>query len=574
MMTQQTNTDVIFGRKMDRTGPGRMGTLLMATGAAIVLLLAGSAAGADDMAPATAPATDAPTTAPMTAPMIENVPAAATAPAADAPAPMTDASTSTVAPMASDSVTTATAATQPTTRPSLLSDGVGADGIVKLTAGRSTVLTSRVPLKRISVASPDVADANPIAPTNVLVTAKKAGNTQLILWDDQDHSQIVDIDVEVDLQALKHQLKSAFPNLEIQATPVNDSIALRGLVPSQQVAEQVVEITAAFGKVHNFLEISGGQQVMLQVRFAEVSKTAVRNLGVTFGGTDGISSFGTNTFGSGTTSFAGATPALGIANAAAGGGVQLFGQGRFATTAFDYFISALRTNGLVRVLAEPNLIAINGQTASFLAGGQVPIPVPQPGNGGSTITIEYHDYGVQLNFTPLLLGNGRIRLKVSPEVSDLDYSVATSVGTGPAIPGFTDRKLTTTVELADGQSFALAGLLNNKISASTSAIPLLGDLPVLGQLFRSIQYTRSETELVVLVTPRLVEPMNPDQTAALPGEHWRYPTGPQVYLFNDFGGPVGHPGEPIHAEHRSGPAPQFHGSYGFSTTASGSAQPQ
>ncbi|HSV14691.1 MAG TPA: type II and III secretion system protein family protein, partial [Tepidisphaeraceae bacterium] len=461
-------------------------------------------------------------------------------------------------------------------RPSFVTDGLGADGSLRLVAGKGALLTTRSPYKRVSVGQPDIADVNTIGPVSVLVSAKKAGSTQLILWDDQDRSQVVDIVVDMDLASAQRQLKMAFPESHIEASALNDRISLRGQVPSQQVAEQAVEMVSAYGKVNNFLEISGGQQVMLQVRFAEVSKTASRDLGVNFGGTDGVSAFSTQSFGGGINTFnLGSTdPAQRFL--ASQGDSTIFGAGRAGATTFDYFIKALRQNGLVRVLAEPNLVATSGQEASFLAGGQIPIPVPQPGNGGSTITIEYRDFGVRLNFTPQVLGNGRIRLKVSPEVSDLDFSSAVTVA-GTSVPGFTDRKLNTVVELADGQSFALAGLLNNRVSANKSAIPFLGDIPVLGLLFRSVNYQRSETELVVIVTPRLVEAMNPDQVPLLPGEHWRYPDPLKFYGLADLGGPVVE-SDKAAADKANGksaaamPPPQFHGAYGYTPAGAGGAQ--
>jgi pilus assembly protein CpaC len=187
------------------------------------------------------------------------------------------------------------------------------------------------------------------------------------------------------------------------------------------------------------------------------------------------------------------------------------------------------------VLAEPNLIAMSGQEASFLAGGEFPIPVPQDGgDGSSTITIDYKQFGVKLDFVPTVLGDGKIRLKVEPEVSDLDFSRSVSFG-GFVIPGLTKRTVSTTIELSEGQTFAVAGLLNNRVVASKDVTPLLGDLPVLGALFRSVRYERSETELVVLVTPRLVAPLNPDEVGQLPGEKWTDPTELQLFLDRNIG---------------------------------------
>jgi pilus assembly protein CpaC len=468
-----------------------------------------------------------------------------------------------------------------TTQPSLVSSGLTSEGSIKLITGHSLVLTTRTALKRVNVGQPDVADVTVMAPTSVLVTAKKSGSTQLILWDDQDESQVIDVAVDLDLTAVDRAIKEAFPGVSISATALNDAISLRGNVPSAEVAEQIVEIASSFGKAHNFMEVSGGQQVMLQVKFAEVAKTTERDLGVNFGGSDGVSIFGNN---AGVLNpLAGSSvinaPAVGdtaaLTSAVTSGAGTLFGTGRFGVTPFTYLIQALRQNGLVRVLAEPNLIAISGQNATFLAGGEVPIPVPQGGASGGTTTVEYHEFGVRLNFTPVVLGDGKIRLKVAPEVSSLDFADGSTIN-GGRVPAFTKQNVSTTVELADGQSFALAGLLNNQVNATINAVPGLGDIPVLGLLFRSTQYQRQETELVIMVTPRLVEPMNPDQVPAVPGEHWKYPTGPQLYIASYLGGPTAPPGmTPAQkkSSESNGPPPAFQGTWGFSPAQNGQPTP-
>jgi pilus assembly protein CpaC len=461
----------------------------------------------------------------------------------------------------------------PTTRPSFVTDGLGADGNLDLVSGKTVVLTTRAPFKRMSIGQPDVADVNPIGPSNILVTAKKAGSTQLIIWDDQDRSQVIEISVQLDLAAVKRQIRSAFPDAHIEADALSDTILLRGQVASAQVAEQIVEMASAYGKVHNFLEVSGGQQVMLQVKFAEVSKKAEKDLGVNFGGTDGVSIFGNNGGGINPFTFTGGGSApllLGVPLTPSATGT-IFGTGRYGNgNPFAYFIKVLRENNLLRVLAEPNVMAISGQEATFLAGGEIPIPVSQGGNSG--ISVEYHEYGIKLNFTPYVLGNGKIRLKVNPEVSDLDYANAVSIGGSP-VPAFTKQTVTTTVELSEGQSFALAGLLNNNVTATTDAIPLLSDLPILGDLFRSTTYLRNETELVVLVTPKLVEPMNPGEVPSLPGEHWRYPNEVQLYLKGDLGGPMVERPKQTADDKHEGPPPQFHGDYGFAPQSPTAASP-
>jgi pilus assembly protein CpaC len=462
----------------------------------------------------------------------------------------------------------------PATQPSMVSGGVASDGTLHLAVGKTTIINLRRMYKTIDVGDNQVIawNINKNDPSSFLVTAKKPGTTAILILDDDNHSSVISVVVDPDLALLERQIKLSFPASSVTVSPLNDSIALRGQVPSVSVAEQVVEMASTYAKVHNFLEISGGQQVMLQVRIAEVSKSALRDLGVTFGGTDGLSTFSTAAIGPGANTFTFPAPLGASPLTYSVGSANIFGTGAFKGIGFDYLITAMRTNNLLRDLAEPNLLTTSGQEANFLAGGQIPIPVPQPGNGGSTITIQYVSYGVQLKFTPNVLGNGKIRLHVAPEVSQLDYAHAVTVS-GTSVPGFTDRKLDTTVELGDGQSLALAGLLQNDLSSSVTSIPGLGDLPVLGALFRSTSYSRDETELVVMVTPRLQAPMNPDQVPLLPGEHYRYPNTLQQFLFADLGGTAVEKSK-LRADKKSaGVPPQFHGTYGFTEAATGSVLP-
>jgi pilus assembly protein CpaC len=459
-----------------------------------------------------------------------------------------------------------------TSKPSMIIEGVDADGTIRLAPGKTRVITTRRKIATINIGNPEAAFVKSTGPTSLMVTAKKPGGTGLILWDDQGQMTVIDINVEPDMATLRRELKESFPNTNVIVTPLADSISLRGTVPSLKVAEQVVELATAFGKVHNFLEVSGCQQVMLQVRFAEVSKSATQDLGINFGGVDGISTFGNNIgqvsplgFIQGLTG-----PTLGVPSPSSG--VTLFGSGAVGRTSFAYFLQALEENGLVRMLAEPNVMATSGKSAEFTAGGEFPVPVSQGGGTGSgaAVTVDYKEYGVKLNFTPIVLGDGTIRLEINPEVSELDFANAVR-SNGFLIPALTTRKVHTTVELSDGQSLALAGLLNQNMSDTTDAVPLLGDIPVLGALFRSTKYQRSETELVVLVTPRLVAPMNPDGVPLLPGEHWRHPNEAALFFLKDMGGPMNDPAGKT--DKSSGTPPQFHGNYGFSAAGAGTVQP-
>lgn len=440
------------------------------------------------------------------------------------------------------------------------------DGRVSLVMNKSAVLTTRAAYKRVSVGSPEVADVNTIGPSSLLVTAKKAGTTQLIVWDDDDRSQVVDVVVQADLDALRAQIKELFPGSRIEASVAAGQIVLKGQVPSVQVAEQAVQLAQPYGqKVLNFLEVAGGQQIDLQVRFAEVSKAATNQLGFNFGYNDGRSFMGNNIgqvspLGFKENSAGTAVPSITSPSAS----VTLFGLAGVGDTTVAYYIAALRQNNLLRVLAEPNMVVISGQEANFVAGGEFPIPVSQGGSvagGGTAITVEYRTYGVKLRFTPVVLGDGKIRLKVSPEVSDLDFTTAVKFN-GFVIPGLSQRRLETVVEMREGQTLALAGLLNNSVTASKDVTPLLGDLPVVGALFRSVRYQRKETELVVIVTPRLVEAMNPAQVPLLPGERWRHPTEGDLFWKRDIGGPAGDAKRAAKVS-RGGEPARFKGEYGY-----------
>ncbi|HSZ58774.1 MAG TPA: type II and III secretion system protein family protein [Tepidisphaeraceae bacterium] len=472
--------------------------------------------------------------------------------------------------------------TAPQTRPAQADQPLIATGIdelggrITLTVNQSRLIRTAVPIHTVDVPQPEVILAKVVSPTDIMLTAKKPGYTQIVVWDDRGRSQAVEIVVSADLSALTQELNSVFPDAKVEPSLASGAIVLRGRVHNAKVADQIVQVATPFAgnaKVVNLLEVGGGQQVMLQVRFAEVSKSVTSALAVDFGISNGSTGFGGSIIG-------GVAP-IGVVNAPTninagalsipfpGSGTTQFGAGVAGKTPFEIFLTALRQNNLVRVLAEPNLTVMSGGEASFMAGGEYPYPVPQnTGAGGvATITIEYKPYGVRLNFSPVVLGDGRVRLRVRPEVSDLDYTNAVTLN-GFLVPGLVERNADTTVELNEGQTLSLAGLLSTRATATSSITPVLGDMPILGPLFRSVRYVREETELVVLVTPRLVSAMNPDQVPDSVGEHWRYPTEGQLFLHADLGGPAA---DTTHAPSTMPPR-MFQGTYGFTPAqAAGSA---
>ena len=436
--------------------------------------------------------------------------------------------------------------------------------------GKSTVITTKREQKQISVADPNVVDVVGISPMRVLITAKKIGSTQIIIWDKEDRSQSIDVIVQADVSSLREQLDRLFPDNKIETSSSEDAIILSGKIESLATAEAAEKVASAYSKkVVNLLEVVGGQQVMLQVCVAEVARSATKALGINTAYSDGVSSGAINVgqvnpfnaVEGNTGSIANTLPI--------NPSVTLFGAGQIGDTNLRVFIGALRENNLMRILAEPNLTAISGQEASFLAGGEFPIPVPQAGGTNSTtITIEFREFGVRLKFVPIVLGDGPHPAEAGTEVSDLDFTTAVRFG-GFVVPGLTQRKVATTVELGDGQTFAVAGLLNQNVTANKTLVPLLGDVPVIGPLFRSVRYQRKETELVILCTPHIVNPLNPDQVAAVPGQYWRHPSEFDLYLNQDIGSPEGGEGKPaVDASRtaRHGVPRRYVGTHGFSVS--------
>lgn len=460
---------------------------------------------------------------------------------------------------------------QATTAPSIDNSEDQAIQTITLQPGKAKKMSFDQRVKRANILAPDIADVVPLGPNDLLITAKKSGSTQLIVWDEAGNTQIMDIEVATPVAILQKRLDSLFPESKIKVEDANGTITLTGQVHDLVAARQTEAIAMPYtstGKIVDLLEVGGGQQVMLRVKFAEVSKQAEKELGFNFGGNGGTSIWGSNI---GQNSLGVATSGTGLTSGGgnfltipAGAAASMFGIGAFAKTAFAYYIDALENDSLLRTLAEPNLVTTSGQEASFLAGGQIPYPVPQAGaGGGSTITIQWQQYGVQLKFTPVVLGNGRIRMKVNPDVSDLDVSHEYAIPGGGVVPALTDRNVDTTVELAEGQTLALAGLLQDEVSASNKQFPVLGDVPILGALFRSVQYQKTETELVILVTPELVHGLDPSDVTTAPGEKWRDPNDAQLYLLKDLGGEVAPP-PPARPTYSTDQTPRYQGPAGFS----------
>lgn len=402
-------------------------------------------------------------------------------------------------------------------------------GRLELTSGKSVVIRTDQPVKRISIGNPEIADFNLLSPREVYLTGKTAGTTNLTLWQ-EGRTVLYDIVVGYDVARLKRELQELLPQeKDLRVTAANDAITLTGKVTSAAALSQALALARAYapeGKLANLVEVGGVHQVMLEVRVAEMSKSLTRRLGINLAYTRG-NDFGVSLLG-GLAEVVSPTDAtifsspLGFIQSPAVTSLFRFDKGQ---TTWTGFVDALQEDGLVKVLAEPNLITLSGKTASFLAGGEFPIPVP---SGDGDITIEFKQFGVGLNFTPVVLSKDRISIQVAPEVSDLDFTVALRLQ-GFVVPGLRTRRTSTTVELGDGQSFAIAGLLKENVRTVVSKFPLLGDIPILGALFRSTAFQKEETELVIIVTPHLVKPLERHKQV-LPTDFYVEPDDAELYL--------------------------------------------
>lgn len=399
---------------------------------------------------------------------------------------------------------------------------------ITLSVGKSVIIDFSERVKRISMDSKGIADYHLLDPQKIIVTGKSVGSTRLTLWrEDQTVSGVIDVEVAPNVNELKMKIHELFPEEKnVKVTGAHGTITLSGTVSSSANLAQILALAQAYapkGKegdegpsVINLVEVGGVHQVMLEVRVAEMSRTTMKKLGV---------NFNVNYVGNRGTFSLGFLPST--ITAPVGSISALYRSGNATWTAI---IDALKEDGLTKVLAEPTLITMSGKRANFLAGGEYPVPVPQSGGGvgSTTITIEYKTFGVGLNFTPTVLSNNRISMEVNPEVSDLDFSNAVSFQ-GFVVPGLTTRRVSTVIELADGQSFAIAGLLRDDLREVISKFPVLGDIPILGALFRSTEFQKNETELIVIVTPHLVKPLDMAKQT-LPTDQFIEPNDFEFYL--------------------------------------------
>ncbi|MBF0372799.1 MAG: type II and III secretion system protein family protein [Alphaproteobacteria bacterium] len=426
-------------------------------------------------------------------------------------------------------------------RPGLtLRDDVHAGDLV-VAVNKSQVVRLDQPFRELSVGNPQIADVLPLTNRSVYVLGKALGTTNLSVYGPRKELlAVLDLVVGHDVGGIKTRLNDLMPGEPIEVRAVNDSVVLSGRVSSPQIAGRAAQVAERFapGKVTNLLEVNGSQQVMLAVRIAEVSRSVARELGIKpsfiLGGED-FFAFDT---------------------------LDTLDLNRFATAlghwttpfvTLDLLLDALEEKGVVKILAEPNLVAMSGDTANFLAGGEFPVPVARntDDDGDVTITIEFKQFGVSLAFTPTVVGRDLINLVVSPEVSQIDRQNAVTLS-GFMIPGLSTRRATTTVELRDGQSFAIAGLLQSDFSDQVRQLPGIGDVPVLGALFRSSEFQRRESELVIIVSPRLVRPVESNMLAA-PTDGFLPPSDLDLFLMGRVEAPASAMARPVSARRALGP---------------------
>ena len=391
---------------------------------------------------------------------------------------------------------------------------------VHIIVGHSLLIRTASRVKRVLTGNPSVIESVVPSPREVVLTAKQAGGSSLMLWDENGQSRMMDVSADLDVTSLRNAMDQSFPNSGVDVQSQGDKVVLVGTVPSAAVADQMLKMAGNFSKeVVNALQVAQApaprlKQVMLKVRFAEADRSK-------------LTDFGVNIFSTG------ATNTIGAIQTQQFGPITLKSNDNNNTTQFalsdlmNIFlfrpdinlgatIKALQQKQVLQILAEPNLMAISGQPAHFLAGGEFPYPVIQgTGVGANSITIQFKPYGVKLEFVGTVEDNGTIRLKVAPEVSSLDYTNSVTIS-GFTMPAIQTRKAETEIELKDGQSFGIAGLLDQRTTAQLSKVPGIGDIPILGELFKSRNITRTNSELIVLVTPVIVDPLGAPEQAPTP----------------------------------------------------------
>jgi pilus assembly protein CpaC len=400
--------------------------------------------------------------------------------------------------------------------------------------GKSVVINLQTPVSRILSSNPAVIDTLATSPKQVVVEGKAPGVSSLILWDSGGHSQILDVTVDVNISHLRTAIEQTYPGQQVNIQSDGAHLILTGTVSDLKISDDIGKMASAYsGGVVNSLSVAPmhEQQILLQVKFAEVDRTKVQQLGINLFSTGAANTPGTIT----TQQF---TPPIqnGQLSSSIPGRNAGFTSSFQLSNLLNIFlfrpdlnlgatIQDLETRNVLQILAEPNLLALNGQKANFLAGGEFPFPVVQGGANVGAVTIQFRPFGVKLDFTAFVGPDRVIRMHIAPEVSTLDFTQAVTIS-GFTVPAISTRRTETEIELKDGQSFGIAGLMDNRATVQLSKIPGIGDIPILGNLFRSRSINRSDSELMVMVTPRIVDPVQMNSPAPVP------PSTPIKFLDN------------------------------------------
>ncbi|MEZ5681350.1 MAG: type II and III secretion system protein family protein [Erythrobacter sp.] len=413
-------------------------------------------------------------------------------------------------------------------------------GTLEIPLNKSQVVTADRAIAKALIGNAEIADIVALTENSLYVLGKGMGTTSLTLYDARGRVlSVMDIAVGPDSEAFRDQVGRLIPGSQIDAHISGESLVLTGLANDAGAIDRAVRLAKTYAgeNVVNMISLGSSQQVMLEVKFAEVNRSVGETVGSRGFATDQGGDF-SSVFGPGSQVVGGVFDAAAIQNSFGALGTSFSALG----INFDLFLDALEEKGFAKTLAEPTLVALSGEKASFLAGGEFPIPVVQSGRGGDanagsgSFTIEFKPFGVSLGFTPTVLGDGVINLVVEPEVSSIDPTASIQLN-GIAIPGLQTRRASTTLELRDGESFAIAGLLQQDFKTTVNQVPLLGNIPILGALFRSTEFQKGETELLIVVTPRLVKPIKPSQVR-LPTDRVNDPNAVQTIFSGEAYDPV------------------------------------
>lgn len=402
--------------------------------------------------------------------------------------------------------------------------------VIEVPIDRAIVIETARPVGELSIANPRIADVAVLGDQNLYVLGRATGRTTLTLIDERgDLLANIEISVTPDISEFKERLREILPGEPIEVRTANDGLVLSGAVSGPRQVARAIELANRYAPdaVTSLLTVGGTQQVLLEVQFAEMKRTVAKQLGASVAGIGP----GSNIIGSGTLvqgnnlnnilnnqSITGAAGALGV-------GLLGFQSGGFT---LSLLLEAMETKGLVRTLAEPNIVAISGQEATFLAGGEYPLPTISNNQGVAQLEVEFKPFGIELGFIPTIIDSDLINLQVRTAVSAIDNNIAITVG-GATVNGFTVRRAQTTVEMRDGESFAIAGLIQDDFSDTKNAVPWIGDVPIIGALFRSAEFQREQTELVIIITPHLVSPTD-GAALSLPTDRVRIPNEFELFF--------------------------------------------